>query len=77
MASTDGRHTRDFWLLGGLSILLWALDVSYLYQGGARHERDSSVFRSLGSSVVSAPINPEWSQSTSSNLSFCRENMMK
>lgn len=29
VTSIDGRHARDVWLLGGLSVLIWTLDVSY------------------------------------------------
>ena len=28
MTTTEGRHIREIWLLGGLSILVWALEVS-------------------------------------------------
>lgn len=42
MTLMEGRHIQDFWLLGGLTILLWALDVPYPYQDGTRHVLDSS-----------------------------------
>ena len=29
MTTMEGRHIPDVWLLGGLSILIWALEVSY------------------------------------------------
>lgn len=50
VTSMEGRHVRDGWLLGGLSVLIWALAVF-----GARHMQESCAFQFQGS-LLNKPV---------------------
>ena len=62
VTSTEGWHFGDVWLLGGLSMLVWALDVSYPIRVGPGTRRRAllSGLRGLLLSLLDKPRMITW-----------------